>query len=105
VIERGVTDASASTIWRWRHEDATKPWQTRSGIFPRDPAFAEKAGRVLDLYARTFEGKRLRPDEYVISADEKSQLQALGREHPTVASGPRRRGLLEFEYVRGGTVA
>ena len=78
VIERGVTDASASTIWRWLHEDAIKPWQTRSWIFPRDPAFAEKAGRVLDLYARAFEGKRLRPDEYVISADEKSQLQALG---------------------------
>jgi hypothetical protein len=27
VIERGVTDASASTIWRWLHEDAIKPWQ------------------------------------------------------------------------------
>ncbi len=25
VIERGVTEASASTIWRWRHEDAIKP--------------------------------------------------------------------------------
>ena len=105
VIERGVTDASASTIWRWLHEDAIKPWQTRSWIFPRDPDFAEKAGRVLDLYARTFEGKRLRPDEYVISADEKTQLQALGREHPTVAPGPGRPGLLEFEYVRGGTLA
>ena len=105
VIERGVTEASASTVWRWLHEDAIKPWQTRSWIFPRDPDFAEKAGRVLDLYARTFNGKRLRPDEYVISADEKSQLQALGREHPTVAPGPGRPGLLEFEYVRGGTVA
>lgn len=59
-----------------------------SWILPRDRAFAEKAGRVLDLYARTFEGKRLRPDEYVISADEKSQLQALGRRHPTVPAGP-----------------
>jgi hypothetical protein len=34
-----------------------------SWIFPRDPDFAQKAGRVLDFYARTFEGKRLRPDE------------------------------------------
>jgi len=42
VVERGVTDASASTIWRWLHEDAIKPWQTRSWIFPRDPDFAEK---------------------------------------------------------------
>ena len=105
VIERGVTDASASTIWRWLHEDAIKPWQTRSWIFPRDPDFAAKAGRVLDLYDRVFEGKRLRPDEYVICADEKSQLQALGRRHATVPAGPGRPGLVEFEYRRGGTLA
>ena len=30
---------------------------------------------MLDLYARCLEGKRLRPDEYVISADEKTQLK------------------------------
>jgi hypothetical protein len=30
VIERGVTDASASTIARWLAEDALKPWQYRS---------------------------------------------------------------------------
>src|SRR5918998_1705206 len=88
VIERGVTEASASTIWRWLHEDAIKPWQTRSWIFPRDPSFAAKAGRALDLYARIFEGKRLRPDEYVICADEKFQLQALGRRHRTVPVRP-----------------
>jgi hypothetical protein len=105
VIERGVTAASASTIWRWLHEDAIKPWQTRSWIFSRDPEFADKAGRVLDLYARTFEGKRLRPDEYVISADEKTQLQALGRHHETIPPGPGRPGLIEFEYLRGGTLA
>jgi hypothetical protein len=27
VIERGLSDASASTIWRWLHDDALKPWQ------------------------------------------------------------------------------
>ena len=100
-----MTDASASTLWRWLHDDAIKPWQTRSWIFPRDPAFAEKAGRVLDLYARLFEGKRLRPDEYVICADEKSQLQALGRRHETVPADPGRPALVEFDYLRGGTLA
>ncbi|MFI4991572.1 MAG: transposase [Solirubrobacterales bacterium] len=105
VIERGVSEASASTIWRWLHEDAIKPWQTRSWIFPRDPDFAAKAARALDLYARVFDGKRLRPDEYVISADEKTQLQALGRRHQTVPPGPGRPGLLEFDYLRGGTLA
>ena len=105
VIERGVTDASASTIWRWLHEDAIKPWQTRSWIFPRDANFPEKAGRALDLYARIFDGRRLRPDEYVICADEKSQLQALGRRHETVAVAPGRPALVEFEYKRAGTLA
>ena len=60
---------------------------------------------MLDLYQRRFEGKRLRPDEYVISADEKSQLQALGRRHPTLAPGPGRPSLVEFDYRRGGTLA
>jgi hypothetical protein len=105
VIERGVTEASASTIWRWLHEDAIKPWQVRSWIFPRDPLFAEKAGRALDLYARIFENRRLRPDEYVVCADEKTQLQALGRHHDTVPPAPGRPGLVEFDYLRGGTLA
>ena len=52
-----------------------------------------------------FEGKRLRPDEYVICADEKSQLQALGRRHATVPVGSGRPALVEFEYERGGTLA
>ncbi len=105
VVERGVTDASASTIWRWLAEDAIKPWQVRSWILRRDPDFREKAGRVLDLYARRFEGKLLHPGEFVISADEKSQLQALGRRHPTVAAGPGHLIHCEFEYRRGGTLA
>ena len=41
----------------------------------------------------------------MISADEKSQLQALGRRHQTVPAGPGRPALCEFEYRRGGTVA
>jgi hypothetical protein len=101
VIERGVTEASASTIWRWLHDDAIRPWQVRSWIFMRDPDFAAKAGRVLDLDGRRFEGRRLRPDELVISADEKSQLQALGRKHPTLPPGPGRAMRREFD----GTLA
>lgn len=105
VVERGVSEASASTIWRWLHDDALKPWQQRSWLFVRDPAFAEKAGRVLDLYQRRFEGRRLRPDEYVICADEKSQLQALGRKHTSLPPAPCRAARFEFEYERGGTLA
>jgi DDE superfamily endonuclease len=105
VIEQGVTDASASTIWRWLHDHSLKPWQQRSWIFPRDPEFQPKAGRVLDLYARRFEGRLLHPGEYVICADEKSQLQALARRHETIAAAPGRPALVEFEYERGGTLA
>jgi hypothetical protein len=105
VVQRGVTEASASTIWRWLHDDALKPWQQRSWIFVRDPAFADKAGRVLDLYERRFEGRRLRPDEYVICADEKSQLQALGRKHRSLPPAPGRAARFEFDYRRNGTLA
>ena len=53
VIERGVVESlSASTVRRILDQDVIKPWQCRSWIFPRDPDFAVKAGRVLDLYAR-----------------------------------------------------
>jgi hypothetical protein len=105
VIEQGVSDASATTIWRWLHDRSLKPWQQRSWIFPRDLHFQPKAGRVLDLYARRFEGRRLHPGEYVICADEKSQLQALARRHATVPAAPSRPALVEFEYERGGTLA
>jgi DDE superfamily endonuclease len=38
-------------------------------------------------------------------ADEKSQLQALGRRHRTVPAAPGHPALVEFEYRRGGTLA
>ena len=44
-------------------------------------------------------------DEYVISADEKSQLQALSRRHPELPPGPGRTRRVEFEYRRHGTLA
>ena len=62
VIRRGiVASISGSTIWRWLDNDAIRPWTFRSWIFPRDPAFEARAGRVLDLYGRRFEGKAFRP--------------------------------------------
>jgi DDE superfamily endonuclease len=105
-IERGVVaQISGTTIWRWLAADAIRPWCVRSWIFPRDPDFEAKAGRVLDLYARTWQGERLRCDEHVISADEKTGLQVLARCH---ASTPPRAGAplrVEHEYQRRGTLA
>ncbi len=82
VTRRVVEAISPSTVRRWLRRTAIKPWQHRSWVFPRDPDFEAKVGRVLDLYARTWQGAELGPDDYVISADEKSQLQALRRRHP-----------------------
>lgn len=105
-ITRGLAESiSAATVRRWLRADAIKPWQHRSWIFPRDPDFATKAARVLDLYARRWRGRRLREDEYVISADEKSQLQALRRRHRGLPPAPGRTRRVEFEYRRGGTLA
>ena len=105
ITEGLVGSVSASTVRRWLHEDAIKPWQHRSWIFPRDPDFAVKAARVLDLYQRWWCGVELGEDEYVISADEKSQLQALSRRHPEQPPGPGRTRRVEFEYRRHGTLA
>jgi transposase len=105
-VTRGiVASISASTVRRWLARAAIKPWQHRSWIFPRDPDFEAKAARVLDLYARTWHGVSLGPHDYVISADEKSQLQALRRRHPGRPAGPGHTRQVEFEYRRGGTLA
>jgi hypothetical protein len=105
-VTRGIVcEVSGTTVWRWLSEDAIRPWAWRSWVFPRDPEFREKAGRVLDLYERRWERRRLHPGEYVISADEKTQLQALLRRHPLIAPGPERPGLVEHEYRRRGTLA
>ncbi|MFG2644537.1 helix-turn-helix domain-containing protein [Streptomyces sp. NPDC048370] len=43
---RGITGTiSASTVRRWLHRDALKPWQHRSWIFITDPRFRDKAER------------------------------------------------------------
>jgi transposase len=105
-VGQGIAETiSPATVGRWLAADAIKPWQHRSWIFPRDPDFKTKAARVLDLYARRWHGRALREDEYVISADEKSQLQALRRRHASLPPAAGRTRRVEFEYTRGGTLA
>ncbi len=87
-----VEAVSRSTVQRWLDADAIRPWRYRSWIFPRDPDFAVKAGRVLDLYQRIWDGAELGDDEYVLSTDEKSQLQVLSRRHPGLPPAPGRAG-------------
>ena len=90
---------------RWLADDVLKPWQYRSWIFPRDPHFAVKAGRVLDLYQREWGGRPLGENEYVLSADEKPGVQARMRIHLLFPPGLGRAIRAESEYHRHGTLA
>lgn len=100
-----VGTISASTVRRFLKQDALKPWQYQSWIFITDPAFRPKAERLLDLYARTWQGEALSADEYVISADEKTSVQARCRCHPTLAPGQARTMRVNHTYGRGGALA
>jgi DDE superfamily endonuclease len=108
LAERAATalgrSISPSTVWRILDTDAIKPWRYKYWIFPRDPKFSEKAGRVLDLYAGSWEGSRLGRREYIISSDEKTSIQARIRCHATLPTGPRRPMRVEHEYERGGAL-
>jgi len=96
-----VARISDSTVWRWLHEDAIRPWQHRCWIFPRDPQFQFKAARILDLYERRWQGQPLRLDEFVISTDEKTSIQARLRIHPSLPTEPAASMRVEHEYIVG----
>jgi hypothetical protein len=105
-VRRGiVSQISGATVWRWLDEDAIKPWQHRSWIYPRDPEFEGKAGQVLDLYQGIWRGETLGADEYVICSDEKTSIQARLRIHPTQLAQWRQSMRVEHEYQRGGALA
>jgi len=106
ITRRGiVAQVSGTTLWRWLDQDAIRPWHHRSWIFPRDPQFEQKAGRVLDLYQGCWQGQPLSADEFVISADEKTSIQARIRLHPTQPAQSHQSMRVEFEYERGGALA
>ena len=103
VIAQGlVAEISGATLWRWLSSDALRPWQHRSWIFPRDPNFAAKDGPILDLYHRVWDGAPLGSDDFVISADEKTSIQARRPKQPTLPPAPNRPTRVEHEYFRGG---
>ena len=97
-----VAEISGATLWRWLSSDALRPWRYRSWIFPRDPNFADKAGPILDLYERVWEGIPLDADDYVISADEKTSIQARRHKQPTLPPASKRTTHVEHEYFREG---
>ena len=105
-VERGiVASIGRTTIWRWLSEDAIRPWRHRSWIFPKDPDFRSKAGPILDLYAGTWKRKALTSNDFVISADEKTSIQARRRVHETEPPGPGVNTRVEHHYERRGAWA
>jgi DDE superfamily endonuclease len=95
---------SRSTVWGILNKDAIKPWRYKYWIFPRDANFAEKAGPILDLYAGHWQGEPLGSKDYILSADEKTSIQARNRCHSPLPPAPGRPAYIEQEYEREGAV-
>ena len=93
---------SRTTVWRILDSDALKPWQYKHWIFPREHRFVDKAGPILDLYAGTWEGQPLGAKDPLLSADEKTSIQARARLHPPLPCEPGQPTRVEPEYRRGG---
>ena len=100
-----VASISGKTVWRWLSKDAIRPWCYRSWIWPRDPEFEHKASKILDLYQGIWKDKPLDSNDFVISSDEKTSIQARRRKAPVTAPGPGRYGRVEHEYERKGALA
>jgi hypothetical protein len=97
-------NCSRSTLSRMLARHALKPWRYQYWIFPTGANFAERAGRILDLYAGFWQGQELAADEYVLSLDEKTSIQARWRCHETLAGKAGRATRVEWGYGRGGAL-
>jgi transposase len=92
--ELGVTQSMVHRVWK---ANGLKPHRVRTFKLSRDPNFEAKLIDVVGLY--------LNPPEraLVISADEKSQIQALDRTQPGLPIVPGRCGTMTHDYKRNGT--
>jgi hypothetical protein len=95
---------SPRTVGRILDADSIKPWRYEYWIFPRAADFFDRASVVLDLYQGRWRGERLNLSDRVISADEKTSIQARRRCHETLPPGPGRCRRVEHEYERGGAL-
>lgn len=59
---------------------------------------------ILDLYAGVWQGDALGAHDSILSADEKTSIQARIRCHPSLGPGPGRQQRVEHEYARGGAL-
>ena len=92
--ELGVSHSMVHRVWR---AGGLKPHLVRRFKLSNDPRFVEKLVDVVGLY--------LNPPEHalVLSADEKSQIQALDRTQPSLPLYKGRLGTMTHDYKRNGT--
>ncbi len=90
----GLSQSMIHRVWK---ANGLKPHLVRTFKLSRDPHFEEKLIDVVGLY--------LNPPEkaLVLSADEKSQVQALDRTQPSLPMIPGRCGTMTHDYKRNGT--
>jgi transposase len=92
--ELGVSPSMVLRVWR---ANGLKPHRVKTFKVSNDPHFEEKLLDVVGLY--------LNPPEHalVLSADEKSQIQALDRTQPGLPIKKGRCGTMTHDYKRNGT--
>lgn len=90
----GLSKSTIHRIWQSR---GLKPHLSQTFKLSNDPNFEAKLVDVVALY--------LDPPEHaiVLSADEKSQIQALDRTQPGLPMKPGRCGTMTHDYKRNGT--
>ncbi len=89
--------ANQSLVFRVLRANGLKPHLVKTFKVSNDPRFEEKLRDVVGLY--------LNPPEHalVISADEKTSIQALDRTQPELAIKKGRCGTMTHDYKRNGT--
>jgi hypothetical protein len=97
--ERGIP-ISASPVGRILAEADIRPERVRGWLNrPDDPGFFPRAHQICHLY------QHIPDDTVLLSADEKTGIQAKSRKRPTRPVRRGRPARREFEYVRHGTVS
>lgn len=97
-----VESISPETVRRVLLSHELRPWRVHSWLspqVPRDAAFISTIEEICDLYTRP-----LRPDEAVISVDEKTNLQPRPRTAATLAAEPKKPVRAEHGYRRKGAL-
>jgi len=91
------TEVSLRSVQRIWAPHRLQSYRVRRFKLSQDPAFAAKLRDVVELYLD------LPAHRLVLSVDEKSQIQALDRTHPSLPMKKGRAGTMTHDYIRHGT--